>query len=82
MYNNTNINCQTPVNSSLPFGGGLGRGAGYIMRYIKPILKVEEAEVVSMLAESLVIDGKTTVDGGDALSKEDKSWEIWSDDKD
>ena len=34
-----------------------------------------------MLAESLVIDGKTTVDGGDALSKEDKSWEIWSDDK-
>ena len=52
------------------------------MKYIKPILKVEEAEVVNMLAESLVIDGKTTVDGGDALSKEDKSWEIWSDDKD
>jgi hypothetical protein len=51
------------------------------MKYIKPILKVEEAEVVNMLAESLVIDGKTTVDGGDALSKEDKSWEIWSDDK-
>ena len=52
------------------------------MKYIKPILKVEEADVVNMLAESLVIDGKTTVDGGDALSKEDKSWEIWSDDKD
>ena len=52
------------------------------MKYIKPILKVEEAEVVNMLAESLVIDGKTTVDGGDALSKEDKSWEIWSDGKD
>lgn len=51
------------------------------MKYIKPILKVEEAEVVNMLAESLVIDGKITVDGGDALSKEDKSWEIWSDDK-
>ena len=34
------------------------------MKYIKPILKVEEAEVVNMLAESLVIDGKTTVDGG------------------
>ena len=80
MYNNTNINCQTPVNSSLPFGGGLGRGAGYIMRYIKPILKVEEAEVVSMLAESLVIDSETTVDGGEALTKED-SWEIWSDDE-
>ena len=80
MYNNTNINCQTPVNSSLPFGGGLGRGAGYIMRYIKPIIKVEEAEVVSMLAESLPIDGGTTVDGGEALTKE-SSWEIWSDDK-
>ena len=48
------------------------------MRYIKPILKVEEAEVVNMLAESLVIDNKTTVDGGEALTKED-SWEIWSD---
>ena len=52
------------------------------MKYIKPILKVEEAEVVSMLAESLVIDSETTVDGGDALTKEDKSWEIWSDDED
>ena len=51
------------------------------MKYIKPILKVEEAEVVSMLAESLVIDSETTVDGGDALTKED-SWEIWSDDED
>ena len=37
------------------------------MRYIKPILKVEEAEVVNMLAESLVIDGKTTVDGGEGI---------------
>ena len=50
------------------------------MKYIKPIIKVEEAEVVSMLAESLVIDSNTTVDGGDALTKE-SSWEIWSDDK-
>ena len=50
------------------------------MKYIKPILKVEEAEVVSMLAESLVIDGDTQVDGGDALTKED-SWEIWFDDE-
>ena len=49
--------------------------------YIKPSIKIEEAEVVSMLAESLAIDGNTTVDGGDALSKEDKSWEIWSNDK-
>ena len=46
--------------------------------YIKPTLKVEEAQVVSMLAESLVIDGKTTVDGGQALTKEN-DWAIWSD---
>ena len=48
------------------------------MRYIKPALKIEEAQVVSMLAESLVINGDTTVDGGEALTKED-SWAIWSD---
>ena len=48
--------------------------------YLIAAFKVEEAEVVNMLAESLVIDGETTVDGGDALTKED-SWEIWSDDE-
>ena len=48
------------------------------MKYIKPALRVEEAQVVSMLAESLTINGDTTVDGGDALTKED-SWAIWSD---
>ena len=48
--------------------------------YLIPAFKVEEAEVVNMLAESLVIDGETTVDGGDALTKED-SWEIWSDEE-
>lgn len=48
--------------------------------YLIPAFKVEEAEVVNMLAESLVIDGETTVDGGDALTKQD-SWEIWSDDE-
>ena len=50
-------------------------------KYFNPALKVEVADVVNMLAESLVIDGDTTVDGGDALTKED-SWEIWSDDED
>jgi len=64
--------------SHLPYGGGW---EGSNMKYIKPILKVEEAEVVNMLAESLVIDSETTVDGGEALTKED-SWEIWSDDED
>ena len=48
------------------------------MRYIKPALKIEEAQVASMLAESLVINGDTTVDGGEALTKEN-DWAIWSD---
>ena len=48
-------------------------------KYLNPAMKVEVADVVNM-AESLVIDGDTTVDGGDALTKED-SWEIWSDDE-
>lgn len=30
-----------------------------------------------MLAESLVIDNTTTVDGGQALTKEN-GWDIWS----
>ena len=46
--------------------------------YFAPALRVEEAQVVSMLAESLTINSETTVDGGDALAKED-SWAIWSD---
>ena len=50
-------------------------------KYIIPALKVEDAQVVSMLAESLIIDNDTTVDGGDALTKEDDAWEIWSDEE-
>jgi len=50
------------------------------MMYIKPTLRIEEAQVVNMLAESLVIDNTTTVDGGQALTKEN-SWDIWSDEE-
>ena len=50
------------------------------MKYIKPALCVESAQVVNMLAESLVINGDTTVDGGDALTKEN-NWDIWSDEE-
>ena len=50
------------------------------MRYIKPALRVESAQVVNMLAESLVINGDTTVDGGDALTKEN-DWALWSDEE-
>ena len=49
-------------------------------RYFKPTMKIEEAQVVNMLAESLVIDNTTTVDSSQALTKED-SWDIWSDEK-
>ena len=47
------------------------------MMYIKPTLRIEEAQVANMLAESLVIDNTTTVDGGQALTKEN-GWDIWS----
>ncbi|MBO4839725.1 MAG: hypothetical protein J5524_01335 [Bacteroidaceae bacterium] len=50
------------------------------MRYIKPSLKVESAQPAQMLAESLVINGDTTVNGSDALTKEN-DWNIWSDDE-
>ena len=49
-------------------------------KYIVPALKVEEAQVANMLAESLVINGDTTVDGGEALTKEN-DLAIWSDDE-
>jgi hypothetical protein len=49
------------------------------MKYIKPALRVEEAQVVNMLAESLTINGDTTVNGSEALTKE-TDWNIWSDD--
>ena len=48
------------------------------MKYIKPIIQIEEAQAAQMLAESLAINSGTTVDGGDALTKEDNSWDIWS----
>ena len=45
-------------------------------KYIVPALKVEEAQAAQMLAESLAINTDTTVDGGDALTKE-ANWDIW-----
>ena len=45
-------------------------------KYIAPSMQTEEAQVVSMLAESLNISD-TTVDGSNALTKEDTSWDIW-----
>ena len=45
-------------------------------KYIAPAMQTEEAQVVSMLAESLNISD-TPVDGSNALTKEDTSWDIW-----
>lgn len=47
------------------------------MKYIAPSMKIEEAQAVQMLAESLTINSDTTVDGSNALTKEDNSWDIW-----
>jgi hypothetical protein len=49
------------------------------MKYIKPALRVELAQAAQMLAESLPISD-TTVDGGNALTKEN-DWDLWSDDE-
>ena len=45
--------------------------------YLIPALSVEEAQAVQMLAESLAINSTTTVDGGDALTKESVDWDIF-----
>ena len=48
-----------------------------VMKYIKPLIEINEAQAAQMLAESLAINSDTTVDGGEALTKEDNSWDIW-----
>ena len=50
------------------------------MKYIAPTMKIEEAQVVSMLAESLPIIKDKTVSGDDALTKESFAWDIWGED--
>ena len=47
------------------------------MKYIAPKMKIEEAQVVSMLAESLIINYEKRVDGADALTKGNDAWDIW-----
>ena len=49
------------------------------MKHIAPAMKIEEAQIVSMLAESLIINSEKPVDGADALTKEQYAWDIWSD---
>ena len=45
--------------------------------YLTPALAISEAQAAQMLAESLIISD-TTVDGSQALTKEDNSCDIWS----
>ncbi len=46
-------------------------------RYLAPAMQVEEAQAAQMLAESLAINSTVTVDGSQALTKEDAAWDIW-----
>ena len=48
--------------------------------YIIPAMQVEEALAAQMLAESLSIS-ETPVNGSEALTKEDNSWNIWGDEE-
>ena len=45
--------------------------------YLIPALQVEEAQAAQMLAESWAIITDITVDGSDALAKENNIWDIW-----
>lgn len=45
-------------------------------KYFAPAMQVEEAQAAQILAESLKISN-TTVDGSQALTKEDIAWDIW-----
>ena len=45
--------------------------------YICPSVNINEAQASQMLAESLNVVSDKTVDGSQALSHEDKSWDIW-----
>jgi len=46
--------------------------------YLAPAMQEETAQATHMLAESLNISNET-VDGANALTKEDSSWNIWED---
>jgi len=46
-------------------------------KYFAPAMQVNEAQAAEMLAESLIISSDKTVDGSQALTKEDNSWDIW-----
>ncbi len=44
--------------------------------YISPAIELEEAQAMQILALSMPIS-EDTVNGGNALTKENASWDIW-----
>ena len=49
--------------------------------YITPAMQAEEAQAAQMLAESLKLNSGTTVDGSQALTKENNDWDFWGNDE-
>ena len=49
------------------------------MKYLVPTMQIEEAQAIRMIAESLKVvdDDDKTVDGPNALTKENNAWDIW-----
>lgn len=49
------------------------------MEYIKPTIELSEAQAAQMLAESIrvITDEGKTIDGHNALTKENNAWDIW-----
>ena len=47
--------------------------------YLIPAIQIEEAQAAQILAESLIINSGTTVNGNQALTKENYAWDIWED---
>ena len=45
------------------------------MKYIKPIIKVEEAQATEMMAVSIMQGG--TADDSEVLTKVNTDWDIW-----
>ncbi|MBP5393796.1 MAG: hypothetical protein J6Y59_08280 [Bacteroidaceae bacterium] len=46
------------------------------MKYTKPSIELHEAQAAEILAESLIISN-VHVDGDNALTRENNSWDIW-----
>ena len=48
------------------------------MKYVKPSIRLSEAQAAQMLAESLNVISDKTIDGSQALTNENTDWDIWS----